>query len=252
MVEKWPVAIPQLSGKMERNVYVYLPDQLGDDPDARFPVLYMFDGHNVFFDSDATYGKSWGMKDYMDETGTPLIIVAVECNHGRNYARLKEYSPFTFNDPKFGRIVGKGRRYMDWLVNTLKPMIDSRYPTLPEREATFIAGSSMGGLMSLYAALDYNGAFSRAACLSPSLWVHPRKSLRMIERARIAPDTCIYFDYGTQEMGNHPKNTEVLCAACSALLHKGVDLTFRLVPGGTHSEESWAQRVPVMMKCLGL
>ena len=77
MVEKWPIAIPQLSGKMERNVYVYLPDQLGDYPDARFPVLYMFDGHNVFFDSDATYGKSWGMKDYMDETGTPLIIVAV-------------------------------------------------------------------------------------------------------------------------------------------------------------------------------
>ena len=106
--------------------------------------------------------------------------------------------------------------------------------------------------MSLFAALDYNDAFSRAACLSPSLWVHPRKSLRMIDRARIAPDTCIYFDYGTQEMGNHPKNAEVLCAACSALLRKGVDLTFRLVPGGTHSEESWAQRVPVMMKCLGL
>ena len=110
----------------------------------------------------------------------------------------------------------------------------------------------MGGLISLYAALDYNGAFSRAACLSPSLWVHPRKALRMINRARIAPDTCIYLDYGTQELPNHPKNEDVLFAACGALLRKGVDLTFRLVPGGTHSEASWAQRVPVMMKCLGL
>ena len=250
MVEKWPIAIPQLSGKMERNVYVYLPDQLGDDPDARFPVLYMFDGHNVFFDSDATYGKSWGMKDYMDETGTPLIIVAVECNHGRNYARLKEYSPFTFNDPKFGRIVGKGRRYMDWLVNTLKPMIDERYPTLPEREASFIAGSSMGGLMSLYAAVEYNAVFSRAACLSPSVWVAPKGLRRMIREADMAPDTVIYMDYGSRELQNHEGILPMFSCIVKELLDRQVLLTSRLIPGGEHCEASWEEQVPFFINTL--
>ena len=249
MIQTFDLTIPELSGGELRRAYVWLPNAYDGDPDARFPVLYMFDGQNVFFDEDASFGTSWRMYDYLNAGQPDVIVAAVSCSQT---GRMAEYSPFSHENGDAGHVNARGRSTMEWLLGEFKPSIDAQYPTLTDRDNTLIAGSSMGGLMSLYAALDYNGAFSRAACLSPSLWVHPRKSLRMIERARIAPDTCIYFDYGTQEMGNHPKNTEVLCAACSALLHKGVDLTFRLVPGGTHSEESWAQRVPVMMKCLGL
>ena len=249
MIQTFDLTIPELSGGELRRAYVWLPDAYDGDPDARFPVRYMFDGQNVFFDEDASFGTSWRMYDYLNAGQPDVIVAAVSCSQT---GRMAEYSPFSHENGDAGHVNARGRSTMEWLLGEFKPSIDAQYRTLPDRDNTLIAGSSMGGLMSLYAALDYNGAFSRAACLSPSLWVHPRKSLRMIERARIAPDTCIYFDYGTQEMGNHPKNTEVLCAACSALLHKGVDLTFRLVPGGTHSEESWAQRVPVMMKCLGL
>ena len=249
MIQTFDLTIPELSGGELRRAYVWLPDAYDGDPDARFPVLYMFDGQNVFFDEDASFGTSWRMYDYLNAGQPDVIVAAVSCSQT---GRMAEYSPFSHENGDAGHVNARGRSTMEWLLGEFKPSIDAQYRTLPDRDNTLIAGSSMGGLMSLYAALDYNGAFSRAACLSPSLWVHPSKSLRMIERARIAPDTCIYFDYGTQEMGNHPKNTEVLCAACSALLHKGVDLTFRLVPGGTHSEESWAQRVPVMMKCLGL
>lgn len=249
MIQTFDLTIPELSGGELRRAYVWLPNAYDGDPDARFPVLYMFDGQNVFFDEDASFGTSWRMYDYLNAGQPDVIVAAVSCSQT---GRMAEYSPFSHENGDAGHVNARGRSTMEWLLGEFKPSIDAQYRTLPDRDNTLIAGSSMGGLMSMYAALDYNGAFSRAACLSPSLWVHPRKSLRMIERARIAPDTCIYFDYGTQEMGNHPKNTEVLCAACSALLHKGVDLTFRLVPGGTHSEESWAQRVPVMMKCLGL
>ena len=249
MIQTFDLTIPELSGGELRRAYVWLPDAYDGDPDARFPVLYMFDGQNVFFDEDASFVTSWRMYDYLNAGQPDVIVAAVSCSQT---GRMAEYSPFSHENGDAGHVNARGRSTMEWLLGEFKPSIDAQYRTLPDRDNTLIAGSSMVGLMSLYAALDYNGAFSRAACLSPSLWVHPRKSLRMIERARIAPDTCIYFDYGTQEMGNHPKNTEVLCAACSALLHKGVDLTFRLVPGGTHSEESWAQRVPVMMKCLGL
>ena len=248
MVEKRDVLFTPAGST--RRLHIFLPEGYGES-DERYPVMYFFDGHNLFFNEDATYGKSWGLREFLTGWEKKLIIVGVECSH-EGASRLTEYCPYHFTKGFLGEINGTGDATVRWMIDELKPMIDAQYRTMPFRECTAIGGSSMGGLMSLYAALDYNGAFSRAACLSPSLWVHPRKSLRMIERARIAPDTCIYFDYGTLELGNHPKNTEVLCAACSALLRKGVDLTFRLVPGGTHSEESWAQRVPVMMKCLGL
>ena len=100
MIEKWTTPIPKLSGREGRTVYVYVPDEAQENPEARYPVLYMFDGHNVFFDSDATYGKCWGMKEYLESTNTPLIVVAVDCNHSPNNGRLSEYSPFTFEDPK--------------------------------------------------------------------------------------------------------------------------------------------------------
>ena len=108
MVKKWNVRIPRLSGNDTRRVYLYLPDLYDEEPDRRFPVMYMFDGHNVFFDSDATYGKSWGMNRYMSMTRTPLIIVAVECNHNGS-CRLEEYSPMDFEDFDLGRIKGRGR-----------------------------------------------------------------------------------------------------------------------------------------------
>lgn len=153
MIEQW--GIPVMGGRRPRRVYVYVPEEARENPEARFPVLYMFDGHNVFFDADATYGKSWGMGDYLDRTGTGLIVVGIDCNHRAPNGRLCEYSPFDFEDPEFGRVKGRGKRFMDWLVEVLKPEIDRRYPTLPERETTWIAGSSMGGLMSLYAVCVY-------------------------------------------------------------------------------------------------
>ena len=250
MVEKWPVTIPELTGKKKRNVYVYVPDRYANDKELRFPVLYMFDGHNVFFDSDATYGKSWCMKEYMDHTQTPMIIVAVECDHGKNYARLKEYSPYTFTGEKFGRIVGKGEKYMNWLINTLKPIIDSRYPALRSRTNTFIAGSSMGGLMSLYAVIARNDVFSRAACLSPSIWTQPQKLRNLIRTAPLAQDTVIYMDYGSREMGNHADMLRGYADMTGEIIRRGVHITSRIVPNGDHCEACWEEQIPFFMDIL--
>ncbi len=250
MVYKWALQIPNLNPELTRRAYLYLPACYDEQPDARFPVMYMFDGHNVFFDEDATYGQSWGMADYMDKTDTPLIIAAVECNPVGNN-RLEEYCPFTCEDPNLGRIRGRGRATMEWFIRDFKPMIDANLRTLPDRANTLIAGSSMGGLMSLYAATAFNDVFGRAACLSPSLWLAPAKARRFIRQAEISPDTLIYMDYGGEEMANHASNLSALTTCSSALLQKGVDLAFRIVPGGTHSEASWARQIPVFMKCLG-
>ncbi len=250
MIEKWDITIPKLTGDEVRNAYIYLPESYNYDTDIRYPVLYMFDGHNVFFDEDATYGKCWGMKEYMDHTETPLIIAAVECNHSPDHGRLKEYSPFDFSEPQFGRITGKGKITMEWFVHTFKPYIDRHFRTLPDRKHTFIAGSSMGGLMSLYAVLEYNDVFSRAAALSPSLWLSPADSERMIKRSRPLPDTVIYMDYGSREMGNHLKMRRALGKAATLLLEKRILLDCRIVPGGEHCEASWEKQIPFFMNTL--
>ena len=251
MVIKWDVTVPPLSGEKPRQGYVYLPDRYDREPEKRYPVMYMFDGHNVFFDSDATFGKSWGMKDYMDRTGKELIIVGIACND-EGSRRLNEYSPVDFTYEPIGKIEGQGKLYMDWLVGTLKPYIDSTYRTLPGREHTLIAGSSMGGLMSLYAACHYNSVFQRAACLSPSLWVAPEAVELLLKEGTPNADTCIYMDYGSEEMDNHLDSSRMLQTAVRLLLEKGVKLTFRIVPGGSHCEASWEKQIPVFMECLSL
>ena len=251
MIKKWSVTIPQLSGEKKRRVYLYLPDSYQRSPEKRYPVLYMFDGHNVFFDSDATYGKSWGMRDYMQKSKKQLIIVAVECNHEGN-KRLQEYSPYSFEDECLGKIQGRGVTYMTWLVKTLKPYIDSNYRTLPDRAHTMIAGSSMGGLMALYGVCAYNQVFQRAACLSPSLWTDTGKAMQFITKANMRPDTCIYMDYGSKELDNHFGNAGSLISAAHLLMIKQVNLTLRIVPNGDHSEASWEKQIPIFMECLGL
>ena len=250
MIEKWGIPVTPVTGKKPRTVYVYLPEAAQEDPEARFPVLYMFDGHNVFFDRDATYGKSWGMGEYLDGHGTGLIVVAVDCNHRPPNGRLSEYSPFTFSEEPFGRVVGRGKKFMDWLTGTLKPLIDEKYPTLPEREYTWIAGSSMGGLMSLYAVTAYNGVFSRAAALSPSVWLARHQMPGLIRRTDYLPGTVVYMDYGSREMGNHTGILRNFTETAAAMLEKGVFVTSRIVPNGDHCEACWEEQIPIFMPIL--
>lgn len=250
MVNKWEIQIPELTGEEKRNAYIYLPESYQYEQEKRYPVLYMFDGHNVFFDSDATYGKSWGMKEYMDYTQTQLIIAAVECNHSPDHGRLSEYSPYTFADPNFGNIQGKGRITMEWMTKTFKPYIDEHFRTLPDREHTFIAGSSMGGLMSLYAVMEYNKFFSRCAALSPSLVFSPVQLERLFRTARVRANTHIYMDYGSKEMSNHRDTKRLFSGFTAQLMKRGIYVDSRIVPGGTHSEASWERQIPFFMETL--
>lgn len=250
MIDSWNVTIPELTGDEPRRAYIYLPDSWEIDPDLRYPVLYMFDGHNVFFDEDATYGKSWGMGEYLDATQTQIIVAAVECNHHPDNGRLSEYSPWSFYNGGIGRVTGRGRTTMEWLVHSFKQSIDEEFPTLPGREHTFIAGSSMGGLMSLYALLEYNQVFSRAAALSPSLWVAPDRIARLVRGADVTPDTVLYMDYGSHELGSHEVMAWQFGRIAEQLLGRGILLTCRLVPNGDHCEASWERQIPFFLGTL--
>ena len=250
MIDVWEVEIPTLTGKKKRRAYAYLPNDY-DLTERRYPVLYMFDGHNLFSDSEATYGKSWGLSDYLDATKTPLIVAAVECNHEGN-GRLSEYSPVDFTFKNGERIKGRGKKYMDWLTTSFKPYIDENLRTMPEREHTAIAGSSMGGLMTLYALAKYNKYFSKGAALSPSLWAYGTNLVEFIEGGRFSKDTVLYMDYGSKEFDRGGRAKKNFSDATAALIDKGVLLTSRIVPDGTHCEASWERQIPVFMKALNL
>lgn len=244
------VTIPHLTGSAKRRAYIYVPDQAKTNFDIRYPVLYMFDGHNVFFDSHATYGKSWGMLEFLQQADVPLIVAAVECNHGHNNERLSEYSPFDFTEECFGKIKGQGKKTMDWFCKVFKPFVDRSFPTIPDREYTFIGGSSMGGLMTIYALTHYNHIFSRGAALSPAVSFSIKTVEQMIKSGTVGEDSVLYMDYGQEEFRHHPEALGHYNRTANALMKKGVLLNSRVVPKGEHTEASWEKQLPFIVETL--
>ena len=241
------IQIPELPTEQPRRRYVYLPKGYRNGT-RRYPVLYMFDGHNVFYDSHATYGKSWGMKEYLERTGLELILVAVECNP-EGYRRLNEYTPWDFTCP-LGKFAAQGQITMDWFTKTLKPEIDRTYRTLPDREHTLIAGSSMGGLMSIYAAVAYNDVFSGAAALSPCLWVSRKHMKELIFQKPLLQPTRIVMDLGSGEIEGHREAFKALFDTAKWLSVQGADVAASVIPGALHNEAAWEKRIPVFFDYL--
>ena len=243
------VRIPGLPTERPRRLYVYLPRGYARS-EARYPVLYMFDGHNVFYDAHATYGKSWGMKEYLSHTGLPLIVVGVECSH-EGERRLNEYSPWDLDLPELGHMEGLGKATMDWMAGPLKQRIDRTYRTLPGRGNTLIAGSSMGGLMALYAVSAYNSVYSRAAALSPSLGAGGESLRELLSKTPFLDPTKVYLDCGTGEIEDGDRGPLAdLFDTAAVLARAGADTAARLVPGAVHNEAAWEKRIPVFMDYL--
>ncbi|MGF1532247.1 MAG: alpha/beta hydrolase [Bernardetiaceae bacterium] len=156
--------IPAL-GKTRR-IAVILPHDYDHNTDRRYPVLYLQDGQNLY-EEDAPYG-TWGVDKHLERLGRSqkdgVIVVAIDHAESR---RINEFNPF--DHPKFGH--GEGRKYLQFILDELKPHIDKRYRTFPDRRSTGMGGSSMGGLITAYAALHLPDVFSKFMIFSPSLWI---------------------------------------------------------------------------------
>lgn len=236
---------------MKRMLHIYLPmDYKTSNED--YPVLYMFDGHNLFYDEDATYGASWKMKEYLDFVEAKIIVVGIECNH-EGTKRLDEFCPFDVEHLHFGKINGQGDLTLDWMVNELKPMIDDEFRTLPDRLNTGIGGSSMGGLMAMYGVAKYNHFFSKAACLSSAISFCFKEISSAVELCEIDKETKVYLDWGS----NESRNKQALTYATSRNLEiahlfdvKGASVYPKIVINGAHNEQTWESLVPVFMKYL--
>ncbi|MBQ2947616.1 MAG: alpha/beta hydrolase [Clostridia bacterium] len=238
-----------------RTLHIYLPDDYEKSGES-YPVMYFFDGHNLFFNEDATYGKSWGLKAFMDGWHKKLIIVGVTCSMTN---RLVEYCPYHFTKGFLGEIKGTGDATIRWMIEELKPVIDREFRTMPLRECTAIGGSSMGGLMSLYAAVRYNTWFSKAACLSSTIGPCMEDFREDIAACAMSPDTRVYLSWGTEEGGGsklYPRSDTREDMAdrngdlAARMEKKGVLTRIYGQPGGHHCEADWEKQVPSFMNFL--
>ncbi|MGQ0600663.1 MAG: alpha/beta hydrolase [Anaerolineales bacterium] len=228
---------PQLGN--QRTVLVYLPPSYHDSG-VRYPVLYMQDGQNLFDATTAFGGVEWQVDETMEQLAAEgLEAIVVGLHHAGN-DRLAEYNPFPF-----GRWVGRGEQYLDFLVHTVKPMIDSTFNTEPGRQTTGILGSSMGGLISLYAFFRYPHIFGLAGVMSPSLWL-AQSAIYDYVRSQPYSDGKIYLDHGTREASAKPMR-DLLREKGYRLRH---NLKYVAEKGARHTEWAWAKRLPEALRFL--
>lgn len=231
----------KFEGLLPRDVSVWLPPGYSVKKNKRYPVLYMHDGQNLFDPTTSFTGIDW----QIDETADSLIrnriidpIIIVGINNTRD--RTEEYSP-----------TDKGIKYMQFIINKLKPFIDSTYRTLPDRNNTAVGGSSLGGLISFMLAWNYSNYFSKAACFSPAFKYDNIDYSKFInEYHGIKKDVVFFFNNGGKGL------EQVLLPGVNlmknVLLEKGFtlyqDLFVNIDLEAEHNENGWAKSVHIPLK----
>lgn len=229
--------MPQLD--RYRRVWLYLPPDY-DDSGKRYPVLYMHDGQNVF-DPSTSFAGEWEVDESLNElfnNGDDGVIVVAIDNGGAN--RINEYSPWV--NPQYGG--GQGDEYAEFIVETLKPYIDEHYRTLTDRHNTGIMGSSLGALISMYAAIEYQEVFGKAGIFSPAFWFAPECYTQVTTTGK-EQDMKFYLLAGQLE-GNGSVVTD-LNNMRTTLLNAGFtnnEIFYITHSDGQHSEWYWAREFP--------
>jgi enterochelin esterase-like enzyme len=234
----------------QRDLVVYLPPGYDAQPGRHFPVLYLHDGQNLF-DGTTSFipGMDWHVGQTADqciqeERVEPLIIVGIY-NAGKQ--RLGEYTPTRM--PRLGG--GRANRYAKFLLEEVRPFVDSQYRVQQGPERTGLGGSSLGGLVSLYLGLRLPQTFGRIAALSPSVWWNGRVILRFAASAPVQSLPRIWLDIGTRE---GPRIVDDVERFRDILIGKGWQLEGNLhyerVEGAEHNEAAWAQRVGPFLQFL--
>lgn len=229
--------IPQLN--RTRRIWIYLPKGY-EETKKHYPTMYLQDGQNLFDEFTSAFGNEWRVDECLDSLiakGKPACIV-VGIDNGEA-SRMNEYNPYEFvmKDSSRSKIFSpQGEEYLLFITQTLKPFIDKKYRTLSSKENTIIAGSSMGGVISYYAALKYPEVFGKAGIFSPAFWTAPEiKKLTDSGAKKITGK--FYFYMGEKEGGAYIADmkevAEKLGTNSNAMIYTVVD------EGGQHNEAAW-------------
>ncbi len=226
------LAMPGLDRK--RQIRLYLPPDYATSG-KRYPVLYMHDGQNLF-DASTAYAGEWNIDEAMNalakEGKLELIVVGVD-NGGAK--RMTELNPW--DNAEFGK--GEGEKYMDFVVKTVKPLIDASYRTLPDRANTAVMGSSMGGLISHYAINQYPDVFSKAGIFSPAYWVG-MDAFKLVGAKPARADARLYLLMGGDEGRSMVNNVQLMATELKKTGHPEANTVLKIVQGGKHNEAFWS------------
>ena len=235
-----PLEIPHIG---PRSIDVYLPPGYDHDLHKRYPVMYMFDGQNVFGD-EGSFAGGWRTHLVLDRLAARgmKVPVVVGLHHG-NGQRIDELAPW-----RAGHGGGKADLLLDWMAGDLHHQVLRNLRTLPGPENVTVAGSSMGGLTALYAVFRRPDAFGKCVAMSPSLWVGHGEIFRWLEHVATPWSCKVYMDSGGRERWL----AQSARAMAQVLSHKGLEpgrhLWYRADPRGGHHERSWRRRLPSALR----
>lgn len=233
--------IPQLN--RSRRIWIYLPKSYETLKGKSWPVLYMQDGQNLF-NIQTAFKDEWEVDEILDSmqkvSGKECIVVGID-NGGDK--RMTEYNPY--NDTKYG--TGEGIQYTDFLVKTLKPYIDSKYRTQKDAAHTWIAGSSMGGLISLYAVMRYPTVFGAVGVFSPAFQMAPLLN-NELAAAKWTVKPRFYFYAGGKEGDDMVPDMDKIIATIES--KSQYDLRRSYFPLGQHNENYWRKEFADFYKWL--
>lgn len=223
--------IKALQLETTKKIWVYLPHNY-ETSKKKFPVIYMHDAQNLF-DAKTSYAGEWHIDETLDSLQAQVIIVGIE--HG-NEKRTEELTPFS--NEKYGG--GKADAYLDFIVTTLKPYIDSNFRTKKGKMDTAIAGSSLGGLVSYYAVLKFPKVFGKAALFSPAFWINPEVYTLTVNTKKMKNK--LYFLCGDSESETMVADMNKMIGLVNTTRCYCMHLTkSRVVVGGKHNEKLWAK-----------
>jgi predicted alpha/beta superfamily hydrolase len=230
--------MPQLA--RERSIRVLLPRNY-NQTDKPFPVLYMQDGQNLFDPETAAFGD-WHIPKTMDKLPLKKQVIIVGIDNGGD-DRINEYAPF-----KKGKSGGEGDAYVRFIIETVKPFIDNEYRTMPQRETTGIAGSSMGGLIALYAGLKYRNVFGKTGVLSPSIWFNPK----VLDLIKETPQyfSQFYVCASKREMQGMEATLEKIYWAFKNAGYNDEQIRVVIQERGKHNEFFWSREFKPMLEWL--
>lgn len=230
--------IPQLN--RTRRIWIYLPPGYNSSSQS-YPVWYVHDGQNVF-DAATSFAGEWRLDETLDEAienGCPGTIVVAIDNGGAN--RINELAPWENTQYDAG---GEGDEYLQFITSTLKPFVDANFRTQPEREFTTIGGSSLGGLISAYALIEFGSFFGNAAIFSPAFWFNETPLLNAV------PETDTSLEYSIFLIGGQNESSGMvtdMTAMRNAWIAAGIpveDILLTVDPAGQHNEASWSTQAP--------
>ena len=227
-----------------RKIRIYLPKNYWES-EEKYPVIYMHDGQSLF-DNATSDGEEWSVDESLNQLSDSfnfnLIVVGIDSGP----KRMNEFSPW--DNKKYGK--GEGEEYMEFIVNQIKPFIDSTYKTLPNRENTAIMGASMGGFISHYAIYKYPDIFSKAGLLSASYWFSD-KVYDFTLKNPIPKDSRLFLIAGKKEgYDNVLPNYQKMFNTISRTGHSKKSLNYIIDPEGKHNIASWKKQFVPAVKWL--